>query len=732
MDRKISLSIIIVNYKVKEELLRCIKSVIDSKPLAHYEIIVVENDVESDFTLELKKKFPQARYIKSDRNLGYGGGNNLGSKSAKGKYLFFLNPDTKILKGAINNLYNFVSTKRNVGIASPLFLDSNLNPFRSQGSEELKPTTLVFSQSFLRKIFPNKNIYNRDIRNNWDMKDPMMADVVPGAAMMINANLFRKIGGFEDKLFLYFEENDISKRMGNLGYSSFIVPSAKIIHLVGRSTKMLANVGDVYSKSRYYYLRKHYGILRALFAQAILSLNKNSILLLLILGIGLLLRVANLENTMPFIGDQGWFYLSARDMLVNGQIPLVGIASSHPWLHQGPLWTYMLALIFKIFGFNPVNGAYLTIVFGLITIYLIYLVGKKLFSYRIGLISGLLYATSPLAIAHSRTPYHTSPIPFFVLLFLFSLYRWIKGNNLFFPLSIFFLAILYNLELATSVLWFVFLAILLFGVWKRKEWAKNILNKRILFFSSISLLIPMLPILIYDFYNGFPQTLKFLIWIGYRVLRLFGFPSVGGASVASSDQIIPFTFSFYKELVFAPSSLIALILLMLSFLGLMLFSYRLYKDRGRNIAVVLLVLWVVIPLSGYFINKVPSEAYLPVLFPALILLLAHSLDKFIKVKFILLLIVLIIAVLNGYYAFLKDYSNKGITFTKRLVVSKEIVKLSERRPYNIIGRGDGSQFSSFTMNYQYLTWWSGHSPDKNPQKLMFIVNESADEVSLLQ
>ena len=75
---------------------------------------------------------------------------------------------------------------------------------------------------------------------------------------------------------------------------------------------------------------------------------------------------------MNFIGDQGWFYISARDILLTGKIPLVGITSSHIWLHQGPYWTYMLAIMLFLFHFNPVSGAYLTAVIGLLTVFLIY------------------------------------------------------------------------------------------------------------------------------------------------------------------------------------------------------------------------------------------------------------------------------------------------------------------------------------------------------------------------
>ena len=146
-------------------------------------------------------------------------------------------------------------------------------------------------------------------------------------------------------------------------------------------------------------------------------------LLSCVLIIGAFLRFARLSTLMAFIGDQGWFYLSARDLLLTWNIPLVGITSSHTWLHQGALWTYMLAPILWLFNFNPVGGAYLAVVLGIISIIAIYIVGKDLSkNEETGLIAAFLFATSPLVIIHSRIPYHTAPIPLATLLFIFFMF----------------------------------------------------------------------------------------------------------------------------------------------------------------------------------------------------------------------------------------------------------------------------------------------------------------------
>lgn len=727
---KIKVSIITVNYKVERELQDCISSIVTSNPKISYEIIVVDNDDTSKLENVFKKKFPKVKYIKSLNNVGYGGGNNLGAHSAQGEYLFFLNPDTKVLSGTLDNLHNFFTKNNNAGIISPVFLDNNLKPFKSQGSKELTPRNIIFSQSIFRKIFSKSNIYN-NVSNDWSMNHPIITDTVPGAAMMISAKLFKKIGGFDEKFFLYFEENDISKRLSNLGYKLYIVPLAKIIHLVGRSTKNFKEMENIYSKSRYLYLKKHYGLLKALLTQTILFINKTFIFLALILIGAFFLRIVNIGNNMPFIGDQGWFYLSARNMLINGQIPLVGIASSHPWLHQGPLWTYMLVGVFWLLGFNPLNGAYLTIILDILSVLMVYVIGSEMFSKRIGLISTLLYTTSPLVVIHSRTPYHTSPIPLFALLFIYALYKWIKGNNIYFPLSILFLAILYNLELATSTLWVVLIAVLLYGIWKKKRWVKKLFNKKILMYSIVAFLIPMLPFLIYDFNHNFPQTLKFTIWIGYRILKFFGLPNIyGEIDLINMNSMVVFSFNFYQNLIFPVNNLVAFVILIFS--AIILFI-NLFKRKMQEVGFTLLALWILISIAGFFVNKTPSEAYLPILFSALIFLVAFSFDKIIKIKpfFIpMTLLIAFIAIANSYFIISSEYSEKGLSFYNRLAIAKEIIKKAMGRNYNIVGIGDGSQFESFTMNYEYLTWWIGHGPVKSPEKLKFTILENASGVFL--
>src|SRR4051794_6452304 len=110
-------SIIIVNYHVKKELFACLQSIVTSKTKTPHEIIVVDNDDKKTIKAELQQKFPKVVYIANENN-GFGQANNVGAARAKGKDLFFLNPDTEVFPAAVDNLVSFLEKHKDAGIVA--------------------------------------------------------------------------------------------------------------------------------------------------------------------------------------------------------------------------------------------------------------------------------------------------------------------------------------------------------------------------------------------------------------------------------------------------------------------------------------------------------------------------------------------------------------------------------------------------------------------------------------
>lgn len=721
MEKKPLVSIIIVHYHVEKQLLACIKSIYKqdsgqarmTTPVS-FEIIVVDNDENPHIERALQSKFQNSIYVKNSGNTGFGAGNNIGARFAKGTFLFFLNPDTLFDNNVVDQLGTFLESNPDAGIVAPLLLDKNKKPYPLQGAQELTPKRAIFSLSFLQKLSPKNRIANEYWNKDWDKEDTREVDVVPGSAFMIRKNLFEKLGGFDEKYFLYFEEHDLCNRVKAVGYASVMIPSAKIIHFWGESTKRSEkNIKKIFQKSRFYYFRKFYGLPSALLTEGILRFSKETIILSIILGIALFLRFYRLDTLMLFIGDFAWFYLSARDWLLSGQMPFVGIASSHPWIHQGAFWTYLLVPVLAISNYSPLSGGYLAGVIGVLTVLIVYYCTDKMIGAKPALFAAAFFATSPLVVIGSRLPYHTAPIPLFVMLYLYSMYQWIKGNSYYFPLSLFFLVVLYNFELATAVLGSLIFLCLMYGMYKKTDWIKRLQKGKIIVLSLLSLLVPLLPMLLYDISHGFPQTLLFIAWLGYRVLVIFGYPLLH-PEIPSGTYTEMFLFANRSATLFyyAPNMFFATTLGVLS-IGSVIWQ----GVKSKTSASILITSSIFIPALVIFLGKTPSDAYLPMLFSQLAIvvgiffsLLTQIMKKNAWIVYALFLVLVstnVLTLINNNF-----FSSPSATIREKEAIAKEIISKAKGREYTIIGKGPGSEFVSFTMPYEYLTWWLGSPPSK--------------------
>ncbi len=280
---KALVSLIVINYKVEKEIITCISSIINSKPKVSFEIIVVDNDSDSKLKDVLRRNFPQVKYMESPRNIGYGAGNNLGAKLATGNYLFFLNPDTIVQKDSVDILFNFVKNNSMSGMVAPLLLDLSGNVYPNQGSSEYNFKSAIVTSSFINKFFPNNSISRKFFHANWNKKEVEEFDVVPGTAFIIKKTLFERVGMFDEKFFLYFEEYDLAKRIKKLGYKNYIIPEAKVLHIWEASTKKRKDINKIFSQSRYLFFEKHHGSFFALIINIVSNFGKYEFLLSLII-----------------------------------------------------------------------------------------------------------------------------------------------------------------------------------------------------------------------------------------------------------------------------------------------------------------------------------------------------------------------------------------------------------------------------------------------------------------
>ncbi|MFV0472006.1 MAG: glycosyltransferase family 2 protein [Paludibacteraceae bacterium] len=227
-------SIIIVNYKTQYLVLDTIESIIQQTINISYEIIVVDNDSKDNSrTLIYGRYKDTVTYMSLPDNLGFGKANNEGAKVAKGKYLFFLNPDTILISNAVYFLSIFMENNPSTGICGGNLFTKELKPTHS--CMPIQPSVFLELDSLLNHI-PLILAHGIKFDFNTSDKPLKVADII-GADIMIRADLFRTLNGFDPDFFLYFEETELAYRVQKSGYSVYSVPDAKIIHLEGKSSE---------------------------------------------------------------------------------------------------------------------------------------------------------------------------------------------------------------------------------------------------------------------------------------------------------------------------------------------------------------------------------------------------------------------------------------------------------------------------------------------------------------
>jgi GT2 family glycosyltransferase len=217
------LSIIIVNYKSRESISKCLDSVFEKiGDEVDWEMIVVNND-DGDSLKGLERK-QKMKVVNLYRNAGFGPAANKGSKEAQGELLFFLNPDAEIMSSRINSIFNEFDKDPRLGIIGPKIVnkDGTVEQW-SAGKEINLPNLMLNNLGFSRS------------RKIWESQIKVETDWVSGAALFVRKGFFLKRGGFDEKFFLYFEDMDLCKRAKKHGFSVLYFPDFFIKHEGGRS-----------------------------------------------------------------------------------------------------------------------------------------------------------------------------------------------------------------------------------------------------------------------------------------------------------------------------------------------------------------------------------------------------------------------------------------------------------------------------------------------------------------
>ncbi len=260
------ISFIVVTYNSAATIADCLQAVLGDEIGSQddgCEIIVVDN-LSTDNTREIVRQFSSVKLIASEKNLGFGGGNQLGFEDSRGEIAVFLNPDAAISRGFAAKVFDFFAVHAEVGILGCRILNADGSLQRTCNAF---PTffSMLYQHSLYKYLFPRSRAHRKFFIADWDGETAREIDTVSGACFVLPRHVLQKIGGFDTNFFLYFEEFDLAQRVRKLGLKVYFEPSITVKHIGQVSTTQIdpAKKQAIYNASCNYYLQKYHGRLRA-------------------------------------------------------------------------------------------------------------------------------------------------------------------------------------------------------------------------------------------------------------------------------------------------------------------------------------------------------------------------------------------------------------------------------------------------------------------------------------
>ena len=252
-----AISVVIVNYRTYTELDECLGSLLPASG-NNQEVVVVDHSSSTPDLERLSAKFPQVRTAPTPENPGFSAGINAGARLARGRHLLILNPDTRMQAGAVDAMAAYLDAHPDTAVVGARVEDPGGTVQRSARRFPTMLTGLAGRSSLVTRIWPGNPLSRRDALADATTVAPRDVDWVAGSCMAVSADAFRRVGGMDEQFFLYWEDADLCKRLKEAGWKTVYLPSAVVVHGVGRSRRHARALSvRAFHRSAYRYFRKH-------------------------------------------------------------------------------------------------------------------------------------------------------------------------------------------------------------------------------------------------------------------------------------------------------------------------------------------------------------------------------------------------------------------------------------------------------------------------------------------
>ncbi len=260
-------SIVILTYNTRDIVLQCLAQFSADLARLDWQILVVDNASSDDTLVHVRRQFPAVETVRSEVNLGFAGGNNLGLRRATGEAVILLNSDVLASPDALRTLVSRVLAEPDIGAASAGLLTREGQP--QAFAYGMDPTLSYLLQRNLRAALRLGPLHR------WDVSDPVACDWVSGACLCARRAAIKQAGLLDEDYFLYFEDNDWCLRMRQAGWRIMYDPRVKVVHLGGTSQPERSAARDTYYRSLLTFYRKHYSRAETAMLRAALGFRRS-------------------------------------------------------------------------------------------------------------------------------------------------------------------------------------------------------------------------------------------------------------------------------------------------------------------------------------------------------------------------------------------------------------------------------------------------------------------------
>lgn len=222
---KYDVTVSIVNYNDYKRTRQAILSLLEQTRGVRFKIYVIDNASGDDSAERLASEFPMVSFIFSDKNLGYGGANNLVLPRIESLYHVIMNPDVLLCDDVLKILFDYMQAHLDVGMCGPAvyFLNGAPQPLPKRNPKLSYLLANRIPGSRLERLRREYKMLDHDLTK------PTEVEFISGCFMFVRTALLREAGGFDDRYFLYFEDADLTREIAKRSKVMY-VPAASILH----------------------------------------------------------------------------------------------------------------------------------------------------------------------------------------------------------------------------------------------------------------------------------------------------------------------------------------------------------------------------------------------------------------------------------------------------------------------------------------------------------------------